>query len=64
MRIWETDKRETEIVLQVAEKTVIQKASRLLARLAKHHGGDDEKAAADAVAKVAAKWAPETEPKK
>lgn len=59
MRVLETDKRDTEIVLTVQEKKDLQKVSRFLIRLFKHHGGDMEKAASEAIAPVAAKWAPE-----
>jgi hypothetical protein len=59
MRVLETDRRLTEILLTVQEKTVLQKASRLVARLAKFHGGEDEKKAAEIMVPMAAKWAPE-----
>jgi hypothetical protein len=46
----------TEIKLTVTEQRKLNEASALLAALAKHSDGVDEKAASELLAKVAAKW--------
>lgn len=59
MRIRVTDKGGTEIELDQQEKRNLRRVARFLSSLSAYHKGKEEIVAAEAVAIVAAKWAPE-----
>jgi hypothetical protein len=61
MRVMWTDKRGTEIKLDVQEQRTLRKAGRILTELAKHHAtGSAESEAADKIKPVVEKWAKES----